>query len=61
MGIRNKVRTRMRKMMNKFSGEHSVPAPDTFTPYERPGVPNEDAEIVWPKLNRPKAGGKKDS
>ena len=59
MGIRNRLIRRVKKVADRFSGEFSDPAPDTVEPYEVPGVPDEDAEVVMAKLNRPKSGRKK--
>ncbi|MEL6342842.1 MAG: hypothetical protein AAFV53_06895 [Myxococcota bacterium] len=53
MGLRSRIRRRVEELINRFSGEHSVAAPETTTPYSRPGVPNEDAEVVMARLNRP--------
>ena len=49
------LRTKLKGMINKFSGEYSAPAPTELTPYERPGVPNENAQVVMARLNRPGA------
>jgi len=58
MGIRDRLRSRVRKVVNRFSGEYSAPAPETMQPYERPGQPVEEAEVVMARLNRPlKRGG----
>ena len=48
------IRRRLRNLMEKFSGEHSEAAPETRTPYARPGVPNDGAEVVMARLHRPK-------
>lgn len=55
MGLRDKVKERVQKVMNRFSGEYSEPAPKEFTPYERPGKPDENAVVVMARLNRPGA------
>jgi hypothetical protein len=54
MGLRDKLLQRVKKATSRFSGEYSAPAPEEQEPYERPGVPNEDAEVVMARLNRPK-------
>ena len=54
MGIRNRILGRAKRIADRFSGEFSDPAPEETQPYERPGTPNEDAEVVMAKLNRPK-------
>lgn len=51
MGLRDKVK----RVINKFSGEYSQPAPTELKPYERPGVPDENAQVVMARLNRPGA------
>jgi len=60
MGFRNRIVRRVKQVADKFSGEFSDPAPDTVEPYARPGVPDEDAEVVMARLNRPK-GKRKDA
>lgn len=55
MGLRDKLKDRVSKVMNRFSGEYSAPAPTTLEPYERPGVPDENAKVVMARLNRPGA------
>ena len=59
MGLRNRLIRGVKKVADRFSGEFSDPAPDSVEPYARPGVPDEDAEVVMARLNRPK-GRKKD-
>ena len=60
MGLRNRLIRGVKKVADRFSGEFSDPAPDSMEPYDRPGVPDEDAEVVMARLNRPK-GRKKDA
>ena len=55
MGLRKKLLGRAKRLAKQFSGEYSTHAPATVEPYSRPGVPNEDAEVVMAKLNRPKS------
>jgi hypothetical protein len=54
MGLRNRILGRAKRIADRFSGEFSDPAPEETQPYERPGIPNENAEVVMAKLNRPK-------
>ena len=54
MGLRDKLLRRMKKATSRFSGEHSETKLEEQEPYERPGVPNEDAEVVMARLTRPK-------
>jgi hypothetical protein len=53
MGLRDKFRKRLKNTVNKISGEYSAPAPEELTPYERPGKPLEDVEILRPRKTRP--------
>jgi hypothetical protein len=53
MGLRDKLRNRLKNTVNKLSGEYSAPAPEELTPYERPGTPLEEVEIVRPRKTRP--------
>ena len=53
MGIRDKLLRRVKKATSRFSGEYSETALEEQEPYERPGVPNDDAEVVMARLNRP--------
>jgi hypothetical protein len=54
MGIRDRLIKRVKGVVNKFSGEFSDPAPEKIEPYARPGVADENAEVVMARLNRPK-------
>ena len=54
MGLRDKVKSRIQGLANRFSGEYSEPAPTERIPYER-GTPDENAKVVMAKLNRPGA------
>ena len=60
MGLKKRVLNRLKRATAKFSGEYSEPAPEEMEAYQRPGTPNEDAEVVMAKLNRPKGGPRKD-
>ncbi len=55
MGLRDRVKKRMKSALDRLSGEHSVVAPDSREDYARPGERNEDAEVVMARLNRPGA------
>ena len=53
--IRGKLKRKMKAAIDKLSGEHSDAAPDSQQTYSRPGQPNEEAEVVMARLNRPGA------
>ena len=53
MGLRDSLRKRVRRVINQFSGEYSAPAPETLQPYDVPGKPQDDAEVVMARLYRP--------
>lgn len=55
MGLRSRLKKQVGRIMDQFSGEHSDAAPETRTPYSRPGVPDDGAEVVMARLNRPKS------
>ncbi len=55
MGLRDKLKDRVSKVVNRFSGEFSAPAPTELEPYSRPGKPDENAKVVMARLNRPGA------
>ena len=64
MGLRSRLKKHVGRFLDQFSGEHSDAAPEERTPYSRPGVPNDGAEVVMARLNRPRsmsAGGDNDS
>ena len=54
MGLRDRLIRKVKQVAAEFSGEHSETPIDAPEPYARPGVPNENAEVVMAKLNRPK-------
>ncbi|NOY26908.1 MAG: hypothetical protein GXP62_13635 [Oligoflexia bacterium] len=63
MGIRDRLSRRLRTVVDRFSGEYSEPAPDEIEPYDRPGQPSEDANVVMARLHRPsgrRGGGSTD-
>lgn len=49
------LRDRLKKAINRLSGEHSEAAPEQRKDYARPGRPNEDAKVVMARLRRPGA------
>jgi hypothetical protein len=53
MGLRDKVLSRLKGVVQRFSGDYSAEAPETIVAYEKPGVPNDDAQVVMARLNRP--------
>lgn len=53
MGLRDRVKERVRKLVGKVSGEYSAVAPEEITPYERPGVPDENARVIRARIPRP--------
>ena len=55
MGLRNKIKSKIKKVLENFSGEFSQAAPQERTPYEK-GVKDDNVEVVMAKLKRPKAG-----
>ena len=52
-GLRAQLKAGVRRALDKLSGEHSEAAPDVRQDYARPGVPNDEAEVVMAKLHRP--------
>ena len=56
MGLRDKFIRRAKKVVDRFSGEFSDPAPEEREPYARPGVRDDDAEVVMARLKRPRVG-----
>ena len=59
MGIRDRLVKKAKKVADRFSGEFSDPAPEDREPYVRPGVPDEEAEVVMARLSRPKGKSSK--
>ena len=55
MGLRSKIKSKIKKILENFSGEFSQAAPEERTPYEK-GVKDDNVEVVMAKLKRPKAG-----
>lgn len=56
MGLRDRLKNKLRTAVDRLSGEHSAVAPDSVETYSRPGQPNEEAEVVMARLHRPRAG-----
>lgn len=54
MGLRSKIRNKIKKAVGSFSGEYSAAAPEEIKPYDRPGVPADEAAIPKARLKRPK-------
>lgn len=59
LNLRKRLKTTLKTAVDRLSGEHSAVAPDTVETYSRPGAPNEDAEVVMARLNRPGAAKKR--
>jgi hypothetical protein len=55
MGILSKTKHKLRGALSKLSGEHSAAAPAVRQDYVRPGVANDEAEVVMANLRRPGA------
>ena len=48
MGLRDKIKSKIKKALDNFSGEHSSEAPKDRTPYQR-GTEDENTELkLWP-------------
>ena len=45
MGLRNKIKSKIKKVLENFSGEFSQAAPQERTPYEK-GVKDDNVEVV---------------
>lgn len=56
MGLRDRLKGKMRGVVEKFSGEYSEPAPkaEDIKPFERNLPPDPDAKILKAKLERPR-------
>lgn len=56
MGLRDRIKGRMRGVVDKLSGEYSAPAPkaEEIKPFERNLPPDPDAKILRAKLERPR-------
>jgi len=56
MGLRDRLKSKVRGVVEKFSGEYSEPAPkaEEIKPFERNLPPDPDAKIQKAKLERPR-------
>jgi len=59
LDLRAKFKRKMKAAIDRLSGEHSDAAPEQQQSYSRPGQPNDDAEVVMARLNRPGAANPK--
>ena len=57
MSLFGRVKNRVKKKIESFSGEYSSEAPEDRPDYKRPGVANEDAEVQMAILHG--VGGRK--
>ena len=57
MSLFGRVKNRVKKKIESFSGEYSSEAPEDRPDYHRPGVANEDAEVPMAILHG--VGGRK--
>jgi hypothetical protein len=55
MGLRSKMKKKLKGLVENFSGEFSSAAPEEIKPYERTGVPADTSKLPRARLNRPKA------
>ena len=55
MGRRDRLKQKLKKIIDSFSGEYSPEAPEETIPYSR-STPDKDAKVVMAKLKRPKGG-----
>jgi hypothetical protein len=60
MGLREKIKSRVKKVIDTLSGEFSTEAPKDTIPYQR-GESDQNAKVVMAKLNRPKGTGQGDN
>jgi len=54
MGLRSKMKNKLKGLVENFSGEFSTAAPEEIKPYDRPGVPADTSKLPRARLNRPK-------
>lgn len=57
MGLRDRIRSKLKSAKDRFSGEYSREAPEAIEPYERDLGEDRDREVVMAKLNRPRKRG----
>lgn len=55
MGLRSKMKNKLKGLAENFSGEFSSAAPEEIKPYERTGVAGDPSKLPKARLNRPKA------
>lgn len=54
MGLRDRIKGKLSRVVDRFSGESSAAAPEEIKPFERNLPPDESVEVVKAKLERPK-------
>ncbi len=54
MGLRDRVKNRLKDVAEKLSGEYSHSAPEEIIPYDRPGVPSDEVNVIKARLHRPR-------
>ena len=59
MSLFSRIKRKVQKKLDAFSGEYSDAAPESTIPYHRPENNDEsqNAEVVMARLNRPAAAG----
>ena len=59
MSLFSRIKRKVQKKLDAFSGEYSDAAPESTIPYQRPDEDDESqqAEVVMARLNRPAAAG----
>ena len=59
MSLFSRIKRKVQKKLDAFSGEYSDAAPENTIPYQRPDEDDESqqAEVVMARLNRPAAAG----
>lgn len=56
MGLRDRIKGRLRSAVDKLSGEYSAPAPkgEDIKPFERNLPPDPEAKVLKARLERPR-------
>jgi hypothetical protein len=54
MGLRDRLKTKLKDTVNRLSGEYSAAAPEEIIPYERNVTPTDDVQVVRARLKRPR-------
>ncbi len=56
MGLRDRLKNKVRGVVEKFSGEYSEPAPraEDIKPFDRNLPPDPEAEVFRARLERPR-------